>query len=322
MKSLKLASLFAGIGGIDLGFKMAGIEPVWANEIDEYASKTFRANHPHTKLVTDDIKNIKGSDIPKVDILAGGFPCQPFSIAGRRLGFTDTRGTMFFEIMRIVQEMDTIGNKPKVIFLENVRNLESHDNGNTFKTIIDVLEDFDYHVHHKVLNSCKYGNIPQNRERIFIIGFLDEEASKNFTWPKEIPLTNTIDKVIDWNLQTPTKYHYTNTKKCYNLLKQDVIKTNTIYQLRRVYVRENKSGVCPTLTANMGTGGNNVPIILTNSGIIRKLTPRETLLLQGFPKSYVIPNKLSDARVYKQAGNSVTVTVIERLALEIKRALQ
>lgn len=323
MKNYKMASLFAGIGGIDMGFKLAGVSPVWANELDKYASETFKANHKNTTLVTDDICNVKGIDIPKIDILAGGFPCQPFSIAGYRKGFDDDRGNMFFQIMRLVKEMEENNNKPRIIFLENVKNLKTHDGGNTFKVIKETLEHYGYHVTEKVLNTVKYGNIPQNRERIFIIGFLNKEDYKEFSWDNisEIPLTNTIDKVIDWDSVVNSKYYYDSDKKCYDLLKDNIVKKNTIYQLRRIYVRENKSGVCPTLTANMGTGGNNVPLILTGDDRIRKLTPKECLLLQGFPTNFIIPNTLSDSRVYKQAGNSVSVTVIQRIAEELIRIL-
>lgn len=320
----KIASLFAGIGGIDLGFELAGAKSVWANEIDNYCAITFKANYPKTKLIVDDICNVKGKDIPKVDILTGGFPCQPFSIAGYRKGFEDDRGNMFFQIMRIINEMEKNNNKPKVVFLENVKNLKSHDKGNTFKVIKEALESNGYHVTEKVLNTCEYGNIPQNRERIFIIGFLDRKQYDEFSWnniPK-IKLTNKIEKVIDWSSDEDLKYQYGPEKKCYELLKENITEINTVYQYRRVYVRANKTGVCPTLTANMGMGGHNVPLILTKNNIIRKLTPRECLLLQGFPEKFIIPSELCDSRVYKQAGNAVSVGVIERVAKEILRVME
>lgn len=320
----KIASLFAGIGGIDLGFEMAGAESIWANEIDKYCSITFNANHPRTKLVVDDICNIQGKDIPKVDILTGGFPCQPFSIAGYRKGFEDDRGNMFFQIIRIIKEMEKNNNKPRVVFLENVKNLKTHDKGRTFKVIKDTLESYGYHVTKNVLNTCEYGNIPQNRERIFIIGFLKEEDFKNFSWERipKIHLKNTIDKVVDWTSDGDKKYQYGVEKKCYNLLKENITEKNIIYQYRRIYVRANKTGVCPTLTANMGTGGHNVPLILTNNNVIRKITPRECLLLQGFPKDFIIPSELCDSKIYKQAGNAVSVVVIERVAKEILNAME
>lgn len=322
MGKYKMASLFAGIGGIDYGFKFAGIQPVWANEIDKYCAVTFTANHKDIKLIVDDICNIKGKDIPKVDILAGGFPCQPFSIAGYRKGFEDDRGNMFFQIMRLVDEMAGNKNKPRVIFLENVKNLKTHDKGHTFDVIKSKLEEHGYYVTEKVLNTCEYGNLPQNRERIFIVGFLNKKDYDNFKWPNKIALTKTIDKVVDWDAEVDKKYLYGSEKKCYDLLKENITEKNTIYQYRRVYVRANKGGVCPTLTANMGMGGHNVPLIINNQNKIRKLLPIECLKLQGFPDDFIIPSELCDSRVYKQAGNAVSVNVVKRVASNIKQAME
>ena len=166
--------------------------------------------------------------------------------------------------------------------------------------------------------------MPQNRERIFIIGFLNQQDREKFKWENipPIKLTNTIDKVVDWNVAVDKKYLYEDDKKCYNLLKENVTEKKVIYQYRRVYVRANKSGLCPTLTANMGMGGHNVPLILDNRNRIRKLLPRECLLLQGFPKNMIIPPELCDSRVYKQAGNAVSVPVVKRVAQEIIRAMR
>lgn len=324
MKKYKIASLFAGIGGIDYGFEQAGATSLWANEIDKYCAITFRANHKNINLVVDDICNIKGKDIPKVDILAGGFPCQPFSIAGYRKGFEDDRGNMFHQIMRIVDEMEKNNNKPRILFLENVKNLKSHDSGHTYEVIKEELEKRKYTVKENILNTCEYGNIPQNRERIFIIGFLDPQDSQKFSW-KNIPklrLTNTIESVVDWNADVDKKYLYNKDKKCYQLLKENIKEKGIIYQYRRVYVRANKAGVCPTLTANMGMGGHNVPLILDNKNRIRKLLPKECLLLQGFPKDIIIPEELCDSRVYKQAGNAVSVPVVKRVAEQIINAMR
>ena len=322
MKKYKLASLFAGIGGIDLGFKCAGANPVWANEIDKYCAITFNANHKETKLMVEDICNVKGKDIPKIDILTAGFPCQPFSVAGYRKGFEDERGNLFFQIMRIISELSEITNKPRIMFLENVKNLKTHDKGNTFKVVKEALESHGYIVEEKVLNTSLYGNLPQNRERIFIIGFLNKQDHQNFKWPDEIPLTNTIEKIIDWDRNVDNKYIYNNNIKCYPILQENITEINTIYQYRRVYVRANKNGLCPTLTANMGMGGHNVPLILDKKNNIRKLLPIECLMLQGFPANFVIPEELSDSRVYKQAGNAVSVSVVRRVAEKIIEAME
>lgn len=322
MANLKLVSLFAGIGGIDLGFQLAGVEPVWANEIDEFCAKTFIPNHPDTELLVDDINNVSADDIPNFDILGGGFPCQPFSVAGHRKGFDDDRGGLFFQIIRLIEELDKQGRKPRVVFLENVKNMFNHDEGKTYRHMKEKLRENGYYVVEKIMNTCEYGNIPQNRERLYIVGFLDEEAKNRFIWPEKIPLTNTIDNVINWSgVGIDRKYFYTPINKCWDLLNDNMVQSHSIYQFRRVYVRENKSGVCPTLTANMGMGGHNVPLIRDDNNEIRKLTPRECLLLQGFPESFIIPAGLNDSRVYKQAGNSVSVNVIKRIAENIVRAL-
>ena len=321
MSTYKLGSLFAGIGGIDLGFERAGVSTIWANEIDQYCAKTYIANHKSTKLIVDDINNLHTKDLEDIDILTGGFPCQPFSIAGYRKGFEDDRGNLFFQIIRLLKEFKEDNRLPKVVFLENVKNLYSHNNGKTFKLVKEELSKLGYNVIEKILNTCEYGNIPQNRERLYIIAFLHKKDKDKFIWPNKIPLTNTLNNIIDWNSEVDQKYYYSPQMKCYPLLIENIKNKNSIYQFRRVYIRENKSGVCPTLTANMGMGGHNVPIIMDSKNRIRKITPRECLLLQGFPKDFIIPKDLCDSRVYKQAGNSVSVEVIYRIAKEIVRIL-
>ncbi len=175
---LTLGGLFAGIGGIELGFKKVGFDISWANEIDKNAAVTYKANHTH-KLFEKDLKDLKTSEVEKIDILTGGFPCQAFSVAGHRKGFEDDRGNLFFEILRFVDDLE-----PKIIFLENVKNLQGHDKGNTFKRILKELEGRGFHVKNKVLNSAEYGNTPQNRERIYIVAFKDKKVFDNFEFPK------------------------------------------------------------------------------------------------------------------------------------------
>lgn len=311
----KVASLFAGIGGICYGFKQNGCDIVWANEIDRDACRTYRHNFGDSYLVEGDIKDVNPNDIPDIDILNGGFPCQAFSIAGYQKGFEDERGNLFFEIIRILKVK-----RPKAILLENVKNLEAHDHGNTFKVIKSELEKLGYYVHHKVLNTMEYGNVPQNRERIYIVGFLSKEAYDSFKYPEPIKLTKTIHDVIDFNDKKEKKYYYTGTLY-YDRLKPVMTSQDTIYQWRRVYCRENKNNVCPTLTANMGTGGHNVPLILDNYDI-RKLTPEECVGFQGFPKEFEFPNTISNAAKYKQAGNSVSVPVVKRVVEALLDALK
>lgn len=312
---MKVAGLFSGIGGIELGFKQAGFDIIWANEIDNNASKTYKLNIEN-HIVVDDIHNIVAENIPNIDIIVGGFPCQAFSVAGYRKGFEDERGEIFFQLARIIKEK-----LPRVIFIENVKNLLGHDKGNTFNVIKETLESYGYHLKSMILNASEYGNIPQNRERIYIIGFLNKEDFINFKNINPIPLNKKINDIIDFNKKVDEKFYYTkDTCKFYDELQKNVINPNTLYQWRRVYVRENKSNLCPTLTANMGTGGHNVPIVLTKYGI-RKLTPKECFLFQGYPIDFKLPNDIAQSHLYKQAGNSVVVPVIYRLACEIKNTI-
>lgn len=309
----KISSFFAGIGGIDLGFEREYAHTVFMNEIDKNAVETLKANFDKDIIVHDDIKNIDINKIPESDIIVGGFPCQSFSIAGFRRGFEDKNGELFFDIYKIIKEK-----KPRVIFLENVKNLVSHDKGNTFNVILESLEDIGYSIKYMVLNSSEYANVPQNRERIYIVGFKDIEDYKSFSFPKPQKLTKTIFDCINTKEKVDEKYYYDNFKH-YDLLVENMIRKDTIYQWRRQYVRENKSNVCPTLTANMGTGGHNVPLINSETGI-RKLTPRECLNFQGFPETFNIPN-LANSHLYKQAGNSVVVPMVEKIAEKIYEAM-
>jgi DNA (cytosine-5)-methyltransferase 1 len=314
--------MFAGIGGTCLGFIQAGAEIVWANEIDANACITYRNYFGDTYLQEGDITQLDKSTIPELDILIGGFPCQAFSIAGYRKGFEDDRGNVFFQIIEVLEtQRNVYGRLPQALMLENVKNLKTHDKGNTYRVIKEALEAFGYTVKAEVLNSMEYGNVPQNRERIYIVGFHDENQAEMFRFPDPIPLTNQLNDVIDRTRRVDDKYYYDETSKYYKMLREAVVRTDTIYQLRRIYVRENKNNVCPTLTANMGTGGHNVPIILDYGNNIRKLTPEECLLLQGFPDDYHFPDGMANSHKYKQVGNSVTVPVIRRIATNIINVL-
>lgn len=313
---LKVAGFFAGVGGIELGFEQAGFDIVWSNEIDEKAAETFKANHK-SPIVIDDISNINTKDIPEVDIIVGGFPCQAFSIAGYRKGFEDERGEIFFQLARIIKDK-----LPRIIFVENVKNLISHDKGNTYTVIKETLENYGYKLKTMVFNASEYGNIPQNRERIYIVGFKKEEDFNNFNDLTPIKLETTIKDIINYDEKVEDRYYYTKDNcSFYATLEKDIKKDDTFYQWRRVYIRENKSNLCPTLTANMGTGGHNVPLILTKFGI-RKLTPKECFLFQGYPDTFVLPSNIAQSHLYKQAGNSVVVPVIKRIADEIMKSIK
>lgn len=318
---LKCASFFAGVGGIDLGFEQTGFfKTVYANEFDPFPVKTFENNFD-LKVDCRDIHQVSTDEIPDFDVMLAGFPCQAFSVAGYRKGFEDEkgRGTLFFELVRIIKIK-----KPKIVFLENVKNLVGHDNGNTFAVILDELEKEGYSVKYKVLNAMEYGNIPQNRERIYIVAFRDKDEYRNFDFPNPIPLKKKLSDIIDFNRKLEDKYYYTEGKykgDIYEQLVEAMDDKNAIYQWRRKYVRKNKSGVVPTLTANQGEGGHNVCLVLTKYGI-RKMTPHECFNTQGFPKSFKLPKNMSDSKLYKQAGNSVCVSVINRIAEEIKKAVE
>lgn len=247
-----------------------------------------------------------------MNLIAAGFPCQAFSIAGHRKGFEDTRGTLFFEVMRLVTKI-----KPDVVFLENVKNLLTHDKGNTFKVISETLEEAGYHIKYKVLNTCEYSTVPQTRERIYIVCFKNKKHFNKFDFPEKVDSLKSMSDILEQKVEE--KYYYNNSIY-YPTLKKEMHNKDTFYQWRRVYLRENKKGLCPTLTANMGTGGHNVPLIKDHKDI-RKLTPRECFRLQGFPEEFKLPPKLANGSLYKQAGNSVTVPVIEAIAKNIFKAI-
>lgn len=310
-------SFFAGVGGIEEGFSEAGFKIIYANEMDDNAVRTYELNHS-LKVDHRRIQDVKENEVPSCDVVMGGFPCQAFSVAGYRRGFEDKeRGLLFFEMLRFIRAKG-----PRVVFCENVKNLVGHDNGNTFRVIKEALEDAGYKVKHAVLNGMDYGNVPQNRERIYLVGFKNKEDYRNFDFPDPIPFTARLEDVIDFHIKVDDKYYY-KKENCsfYKQLCDGIKRKNTVYQWRRVYVRENKSNVCPTLTANMGEGGHNVPLVLTDHGI-RKLTPHECFNLQGFPETFKLPERMAQTHLYKQAGNSVVVPVVRRIAEKIKEAMK
>ncbi|MBL1220292.1 DNA (cytosine-5-)-methyltransferase [Chryseobacterium sp. L7] len=316
--SFKFIDLFAGIGGFRIAMQNAGGKCIYTSEWNKDAKITYRENFgetPFGDITKDEVK----SRIPneKIDVLCAGFPCQAFSIAGYQKGFSDTRGTLFFDIEQIIEK-----HRPRVVFLENVKNLVSHDKGNTFKVIIEILEEkLGYKAFYKVLNSMTHGNVPQNRERIFIVA-LDPDQVPNyeqFEFPKEMKLTKTIHDFLEKGKQDE-KFYYPETHQYYPELKKIMTNKDTVYQWRRVYVRENKNNVCPTLTANMGAGGHNVPLIKDDFGI-RKLTPKECFAFQGYPmENFILPN-IANSKLYMQAGNSVTTSLVERISKQIIKVL-
>jgi DNA (cytosine-5)-methyltransferase 1 len=314
--TFEFIDLFAGVGGFRLAIQNLGGKCVFSSEWDKNAQTTYQANFGELPFGDITLAETKKNIPQNFDILCAGFPCQAFSIAGYRQGFADTRGTLFFEIEEILAK-----HRPKVLFLENVKNLVSHNQGKTFKIILEILtKRLGYQVKYQVLNSMTHANIPQNRERIFIVGF-DSSKVKNydkFEFPTAINLNKTIFDILNYNKQDDY-FYYQKEHQYYPELVKNMLSKNTIYQWRRVYVRENKNNVCPTLTANMGTGGHNVPLIKDNFGI-RKLTPRECFNFQGFPPEFVLPN-MARSKLYLQAGNSITISLIQRIGENIIEVL-
>jgi DNA (cytosine-5)-methyltransferase 1 len=308
---LNMIDLFAGTGAFTLAFQ-SNVNVVFGNDMVEHSKIIYDKNFHHN-LTLNNLNEIKNKDIPSHDILTGGFPCQPFSIAGHQEGFKDERSNVFWKILSIIDY-----HHPKCVILENVKNLLSHDEGKTFTIIKSNIEERGYHICYKVLNTAEITGIPHHRERIYIVCIKSKKIADTFNlnFPK-IEKKN-INEFLETTV--PSKYYYTDKSSTWNLLSTNVTKKNTIYQYRRVYVRENKSSECPTLTANMGSGGHNVPIILDDNGI-RKLTPRECFNLQGFPLSYTLPN-ISDSNLYKLAGNAVSVPVVKLIADRIIPLLQ
>lgn len=300
---LKMIDLFAGIGGIRLGFEKIGAECVFTSEWDSHAQKTYHTNFE--EMPYGDITQIEPKDIPSFDIILGGFPCQPFSQAGKKLGLTDTRGTLFFDIAKIIEH-----HLPKVVFLENVKRFKSHDKGNTFATVKNVLESLGYEVYAEVLNAKDFG-VPQNRERIYIIGFL---GKTDFKFPKPLNkktrLGDILEKKVDPKYTLSDKLWAGHQRR----KKQHAAKG---YGFGYSMFNEN-SVYTSTISARYYKDGSEI-LIEQKEKNPRKLTPREAARLQGFPESFQLPT--SDNQAYKQFGNSVAVPVIKALAKEVHKAL-
>lgn len=323
----KSIDLFAGIGGIRLGFDQAfgnDIETVFVSEWDKKAQETYIANFGEKPKIFGDITKINEIDIPIHDILLAGFPCQAFSLAGQKKGFEDTRGTLFFDVARIVEF-----HKPKVVFCENVKNLVNHDRGKTFKIIKNTLNDLGYRVFYKVINSKDFG-VPQNRERIYIVAFRNDIAPSDFVFPQKTDDTKVIKDIVE-EKEVSSKY-YLSTAYLASLKRhkeRHVSKGNGFgYE-----IRELDSVAGAIVCGGMGRERNLIiderltdftPVTHikgeVNREYIRKMTPREWARLQGFPNDFKLV--VADTHLYKQFGNSVTVPVIKAIAENIKKQLE
>lgn len=306
MSKYKVVSLFSGAGGLDLGFHKAGFDIIWANDFDKYAVQTYKMNFKN-EIVFDDINNIDFNTIPSADVVIGGFPCQPFSMMGSELGFEDTRGTVFFTVANLIKQMIDRGEKPKVVVLENVRRLLTHDGGNTFKVIKHVLEhELGYKVFYKVLNSSDYG-VPQTRNRIFIVCF--DEKRVDFNFPREVELKYTMQDLLEKNVDE--KYFLSD-----RLLKTILSNGAGNYKAKSEIDLKIARPLCSTMHKMHRACQDNY---VTDGGKVRRLTPREAARLQGFPDEFIIP--VSDTQAYRQFGNAVTVSVAESVAKSILEVL-
>ena len=318
--------LFAGIGGIRLGFEQAlgnDIKTVFVSEWDKKAVETYKANFDDQIDIAGDITEVNENDIPEHDILLAGFPCQAFSLAGHKKGFEDARGTLFFDVARIIKR-----HNPKVVFCENVKNLVNHDRGRTFKVIKEILENLGYVVFYKVLNSKDFG-VPQNRERIYIVAFRKDIAPKTFEFPEKTDDTKVIKDIVEEHEVSPKYYLSTAYLESLKKHKERHASKGNGFGYE---IRSTDSVAGAIVCGGMGRERNLIidnrltnftPVTHIkgeiNREFVRKMTPREWARLQGFPNEFKFV--VADTHLYKQFGNSVTVPVIRAIAEKIKRCL-
>lgn len=296
--------LFAGIGGIRLAFEKAGTECVFASEWDAHAQAVYEANFGHRP--DGDISQIAATDIPEHDILTAGFPCQPFSIIGDKLGFADTRGTLFFEIERILQ-----AKRPRAFLLENVKQLATHDKKRTMRVILDRLQKLGYHTHWTILNALNFG-LPQKRERVFIVGFLENYA---FAFPSTHTPARQPKTLADI-LETDADENWL-ASDYIRAKRQDAVKHKDVFYPSIWH--ENKGGNVSVLPYSCALrAGASYSYLLVNGE--RRLTPREQLRLQGFPEWFEIHG--TESQIRGRTGNSVPVAVVEAIAQNMVAAMQ
>ncbi|MBE6740333.1 MAG: DNA cytosine methyltransferase [Ruminococcaceae bacterium] len=315
-KGWKFIDLFAGLGGFRIAFESLGAECVYSNEWDIPAQEVYFNNFGD--IPDGDITKVDEKTIPAHDILCAGFPCQAFSISGKQRGFEDSRGTLFFDVARIVKEK-----KPKIVFMENVKNFATHDGGKTLEVVKNTMEELGYTFNQRVLNSVDYG-VPQKRERIYMVCFRNDVIKKEFSFPKTVKLTKHVEDFLLKDVSL-TEHLYVNRPDTYYNGLQDNVYSNKSIRLgivnkggqgERIY---STKGIAITFSAYGGgvfakTGGYLV------DGRPRRLHPRECARLMGYPDSYKISNKASQA--YKQFGNSVVIDVLQYIGIEIGKALK
>lgn len=319
-------SLFSGMGGFATGLKAAGFSFAWATDNDSMAATTFRHRFPEVRFIEKDVRNLHvvGDALASVDILAAGFPCQSFSQAGSRLGFDDPRGKLFFEITRIVSEFEP-RDRPRLILLENVPNLLRGASQLWFDEVRRALRRTGYWFREDAcwtVNVKDVTPIPQDRERLFMVAACREHYSYN---PFSPPITSSknnrhvrlsLDDIIDRHEQADPEAYLSADNRYFKMINKQMERgesDSNIYQLRRSYVREKKQGLCPTLTANMGVGGHNVPFIRDGWGI-RRLTVREVAQLQGFDVTEDLFPDIPIQQQYRLLGNAVCVALAHTIA--------
>lgn len=309
-----VVSLFSGIGGIDIAFMQSGFEIMCANELDQDACVTYRNNFSDCNLIEKDIKSILAAEFPQADVITAGFPCQSFSVMGYQRGFNDKRGNLFYEIVRVAQTV-----QPKIILLENVKNLIYHDDYRTIITIHNELSRLGYTIKYSILSPNTHANIPQDRKRVFVVAFSDIDMMNSFTFPDEMPLTKGIDDIINRKEKHSDIYYYSTDSRYYNELNRKITDKVGMYRIDDSGVANKRYVISPTLKANMGTYHDRVPVIRDDFGI-RRITPLECLAFQGYPTEYVFKGIPLES-AYKQAGNTVCVPVVKRIADNIFKAL-
>lgn len=313
LKNIKFIDLFCGLGGFRLALESYGATCVFSSDIDKHVCNTYKKNFG--VYPKGDITKINAEDIPKHDILCAGFPCQAFSISGKQKGFEDARGTLFFDVVRIADF-----HKPKILLLENVKNLKRHDKGRTFKIIRKMLTKIGYNAYDHVINACDFG-IPQARERIYIVCLRKDIQNKPFKFPSPLAKSLSIKEVLIDNGEEE-KYiinkehvlHHDKIKKAYSHSKNKPLRVGTVNkggQGDRIY---HPNGVAITLSAEGGGTGAKTGLYYINNNI-RKLHPRECARLMGYPEDYILNSSPNQA--YKQFGNSVVIDVLQYIIKEI-----
>lgn len=315
LKNYKFIDLFAGLGGFRIALESLGAKCVYSNEWDKAAQDTYNDNFG---IVPEgDITKVDEKMIPDHDILCAGFPCQPFSISGKQRGFEDSRGTLFFDVARIVKEK-----KPKIVFMENVKNFATHDNGKTLEVVKNTMCELGYSFFQKVLSADNYG-VPQKRERIYMVCFRNDLNINEFKYPKPVKLSKHVEDYLLNDEKQVEKLYVSRPDMYINITNDDEYSNKSIRvgtvnkggQGERIY---STKGIAITLSANGGgvfakTGGYLI------NGKVRRLHPRECARIMGYPDTYKICKKTNEA--YKQFGNSVVIDVLQYIGIEIGDAV-